>query len=98
MDSHQNHIAKEVSMAKLSLSRLEALVLGFEATQFRVGIDVHKKSYSLALLRLIKPKPQKQSRPNCAGLNGVVAIDIMGRFTSNTTLYQRILERCKRGL
>ena len=38
-------------MAKLSLSRLEAFVLGFEATQFRVGIDVHKKSYSLALLR-----------------------------------------------
>ena len=38
-------------MAKLSLSRLEAFVLGFEATQFRVGVDVHKKSYSLALLR-----------------------------------------------
>lgn len=38
-------------MAKLSLSRLAAFVLGFEATEFRVGIDVHKKSYSLALLR-----------------------------------------------
>ena len=43
---------KEVSMAKLSLSRLAAFVLGFEATAFRVGIDVHKKSYSLALLRV----------------------------------------------
>nr|MDJ0990980.1 IS110 family transposase [Desulfobacterales bacterium] len=39
------------SMAKLSLTRLEAFVLGFETTAFRVGIDVHKKSYSLALLR-----------------------------------------------
>ena len=39
-------------MAKLSLSRLAAFVLGFEATAFRVGIDVHKKSYSLALLRV----------------------------------------------
>jgi transposase len=39
-------------MAKLSLSRLAAFVLGFEATEFRVGIDVHKKSYSLALLRV----------------------------------------------
>jgi transposase len=38
-------------MAKLSLSRLEAFVLGFETTGFRVGIDVHKKSYSLALVR-----------------------------------------------
>ena len=38
-------------MAKLSLSRLAAFVLGFEATVFRVGIDVHKKSYSLALVR-----------------------------------------------
>ena len=43
---------KGVSMAKLSLSRLAAFVLGFEATEFRVGIDVHKKSYSLALLRV----------------------------------------------
>lgn len=38
-------------MAKLSLSRIEAFVLGFETTRFRVGIDVHKKSYSLALVR-----------------------------------------------
>ncbi len=38
-------------MAKQRISRLEAFVSGFEATQFRVGVDVHKKSYSLALLR-----------------------------------------------
>jgi transposase len=38
-------------MAKLSLTRLEAFVLGFETAEFRVGIDVHKKNYSLALLR-----------------------------------------------
>lgn len=38
-------------MAKLSLSRLEVFVLGFEAAPFKVGIDVHKRSYSLALVR-----------------------------------------------
>ena len=59
-------------MAKPSLSRLAAFVLGYEATQFRVGVDVHKKSYSLAQLRedgacLIWTGPARAETPPPSG-------------------------------
>jgi transposase len=38
-------------MAKYSLSRIEAFVSGFEEQPFWVGLDVHKRSYHIALRR-----------------------------------------------
>ena len=38
-------------MARVSLSRIAAFVLGFEKKVFWIGADVHKKSYSIALRR-----------------------------------------------
>jgi transposase len=38
-------------MAKMNLSRISSFVLDFEKSIFWMGIDVHKKSYSIALRR-----------------------------------------------
>ncbi len=38
-------------MARINLSRIKAFVLGFETARFWIGVDVHKKSYSIALRR-----------------------------------------------
>lgn len=38
-------------MAKLTISSISRFVEGFQGQRFFVGIDVHKRSFSLALLR-----------------------------------------------
>ena len=39
-------------MAKYSLSKLQGFIAGFEGHRFYVGIDVHKRSYHVALRRI----------------------------------------------
>ncbi|GKT30548.1 IS110 family transposase, partial [Aduncisulcus paluster] len=38
-------------MAKLTISSISRFVEGFQEQRFSVGIDVHKRSFSVALLR-----------------------------------------------
>lgn len=51
MDNPFNSTGKETNMAKKRLTKMEAFVEGFQEEVFWVGIDVHRKSYHMALQR-----------------------------------------------